>query len=200
MTSTLIGLAQTCSLCWCADVRIPVPTILKHWRTLGAKGLEEHGNFWYNPLYTKHATSSCHLGKCARTSESASGDIPQDPDVTKENQRFRRTLGKSSKNRPREAQNRKKMSKNSKNVVQRTIFWHCLTILNLPRTIFRRFSEGPPKSSILNIFTIFLQFSGDPPEFIKIVFFDDFLWIGGFIECAGVGPMQVGRSPNGIGC
>ena len=77
------------------------------------------------------------------------------------------------------------LSKNSILVAQRTIFLHLLTILRLPRTIFRGFSQGPPKSSILHIFTIFRQFSGDPPEFIKILFFDNFRSIGDFIDCAG---------------
>ena len=62
-------------------------------------------------------------------------------------------------------------------------------ILRLPRTIFRGFSEGPPKSSILDFFTIFDNFPGTLRNSSKY-FFDNFRWIRGFIESAGAGPLQ----------
>ena len=47
-------------------------------------------------------------------------------------------------------------------------------IFSFPMTIFRKFSVGPPNSSMLDTFASLGQFSGDPPGSIKIIFFDNF--------------------------
>ena len=47
------------------------------------------------------------------------------------------------------------LSKNSISVAQTTIFWRFVTTLKLPRTFFRRFSEGPPNRRFWIFFRIF---------------------------------------------
>ena len=59
-----------------------------------------------------------------------------------------------------------------------------------PEDDFSRIFRGSSEIVDFGFFYDFRQFSGDPPEFIKILFFDNFQWIRGFIESAGAGPLQ----------
>ena len=54
-----------------------------------------------------------------------------------------------------------------------------------PENYFSMISRGSSEIADFGFFTSFGQFSGDPPEFIKILFFDNFLSMGGVIDCAG---------------